>query len=904
MKIKTTHKTKNFPKEAYPLIQRGLRYAVLLFFGLLLTACSTKKDRFLNREWHALNSKFNVVFNGEMAFQKAWDGLQDGYQENFWEPLPIERFAPKNNTQLALASTQSPFTLAEQKAAKAIAKHGMTIKGEEKNDQMVAAYALLGRARYYDQRFVPALEAFNYIIRRYPASNKLNEVRLWKEKTNLRLGNEAIALENINRLLKYRKLKGQVLADAYATRAQAHLDLQQIDSASWDLKRAHTYSKKPLKKARYGYLLGQLYQTQKKEDSALWAYENVVSLNRRISPIFLVQSKLQILFLKAKAGNTDKEAIGALSKMEHNWEYKNFLDRIYFEKSQLLRARNQDSLAIVYANKSLRENREDRRRNAENYRLLAQIYFDQDRFETAGFYYDSLSQNLAESSIDYFRTRKKLSGIEDLVYYEKQIAASDSLLRLAALSPKDQEAFVQDIINTAKRKDSLLQLDYLSEQKNGLELGVATPSKGNKKTVLKEKNTPASNSNTTNSDSNSIGRPSNFYFYNTNSLASGRQVFEQQWGDRGLADNWRWIISPKTIENQTVSQAPYKGETNLPEKLLPEQASKATAFKTTEEWAALKATYLDSIPKGAQAIEALNALWEEGHYQSGKLYQDFFKRPDLAADRWGTLVDKPASRKTLVPTLYALYMLYSEAGNINAAVLRDRIIRNHPDSDYAKVLLNPTLGAQKEVEFNTRYKALLTSFEAQDFSEVLQETTQWLSEILEDPKGAPVALIQANTIGRLYGLSAYKSALKELPIKYPKTPVAIEAQKRLDQFEAAPPNARFDQLPAVDRHFVVLLHETPHDSLVWNAYQKEFESLFPSLSLSREVFSPGKTFYVITKIKDKAAALSLAKHPYFNSKALKNQEIFVVLRSHYKILQLYKNIAGYRNYLKESLKTD
>ncbi|MDB4635855.1 hypothetical protein OAG00_02550 [Flavobacteriaceae bacterium] len=899
MKIKTAHKTMNFPKEACPLIQRGLRCAVLLFFGLLLTACSTKKDRFLNREWHALNTKYNVVFNGEMAFEQAWDGLQDGYQENFWEPLPIERFAPKNNTPLASVSTQSPFALAEQKAAKAIAKHGMTIKGEEKNSQMVAAYALLGRARYYDQRFVPALEAFNYIIRRYPASNKLNEVRVWKEKTNLRLGNEAIALENINRLLKYRKLKGQVLADAYATRAQAHLDLQQIDSASWDLKKAQAFSKKPLKKARYGYLLGQLYQTQQKEDSALWAYENVVSLNRRISPIFLVQSKLQILFLKAKAGNTDKEAIGALSKMEHNWEYKNFLDRIYFEKSQLLRARNQDSLAIVYANKSLRTTNQDLKRNAENYRLLAQIHFDQDRFETAGFYYDSLSQNLAESSMDYFRTRKKLSGIEDLVYYEKQITTSDSLLRLAALSPKDQETFVQEIINTAKRKDSLLQLDYLSQQNNGLESGAAMPSKANKNTT-----NSVSNSNTTNSGSNSIGRPSNFYFYNATSLARGKQVFEQQWGDRGLADNWRWIISPKTIKDQTASQAPYKGGTNAPDKLLPTQTATATAFKTTEEWAALKTAYLDSIPKGAQAIEALNTLWEEGHYQSGKLYQDFFKRPDLAADRWGTLVDKPATPKTLVPTLYALYMLYSEAGNINAAVLRDRIIRNHPDSDYAKVLLNPTLGAQKEAEFNSRFKALLASFDTQDFSEVLQESTQWLSELLEDPKGAPIALIHANTIGRLYGLSAYKSALKELPIKYPKTPVAIEAQKSLDQFKAAPPNARFDQLPAADRHYVVLLHETPHDSLVWNNYHKEFETLFPSLSLSREVFSPGKTFYVITKIKDNAAAKSLVKHPYFKTKALKNQEIFVVLGSHYKILQLYKNIADYRKYLMESLDTD
>ncbi|MDG2318263.1 MAG: hypothetical protein P8L67_06305 [Flavobacteriaceae bacterium] len=857
--------------------RRLYRYGFLCFFALLFCGCSTKKDRFINREWHALNSKFNVVFNGEMAFQQAWEGLQDGYQENFWEPLPIERFTPKYTSQPASVNIQSPFALAEQKAAKAIAKHDMVIKGEEKNDQMVAAYALLGRARYYDQRFVPALEAFNYIIRRYPASNKLNEVRVWKEKTNLRLGNEAIALENINRLLKYRKLKGQILADAHATRAQAHLDLQQIDSASWDLKRAQAFSKKPLKKARYGYLLGQLYQAQQKEDSALWAYEKVVSLNRRISPIFLVQSKLQILFLKAKAGNTDKEAIGALTNMEDNWEYESFLDRIYFEKSQLLKTRNRDSLAVVYANKSLRATRQDAKRNAENYRLIAEVNFNQDRFETAGVYYDSLSQNLSESSIDYYRTVKKLSGIEDLVYYEKQIRDSDSLLKLATLSPVDQKAFVQNMINTAKRKDSLLQLDHLPEQEAGIKGGLATKD---------------------------MGRPSIFYFYNATSLSRGKQVFEQQWGDRGLADNWRWIISPKTMAANTAPQVPDKGSLDKANKGLLTETSAPKPLKTAEEWAALEATYLDGIPKENQAIDALNTLWEEGNYQSGKLYLDFFKRPDLAADRWGTLVDKPATPKTLVPTLYALYMLYSEAGNINAAVLRDRIIRNHPDSDYAKVLLNPSLGTQKEAEFNTRYTDLLASFETQDFSKVLQESTQWLSELLEDPKGAPIALVQANTIGRLYGLSAYKSALKDLQEKYPKTPVAIQAQNSLDHFEAAPPNARFDQLPKADRHYVALLHESPYDSLAWTTYQKDFESLFPTLSLSREVFSPGKTFFLITKIKDKAAALGLAKHPYFKTKALKNQEIFVVLGSHYKILQLYKNIAGYRKYLMESLDTD
>jgi hypothetical protein len=34
---------------------------------------------------------------------------------------------------------------------------------KRRNFQIDEAYLLLGKARYYDQRFIPALDAFNYI---------------------------------------------------------------------------------------------------------------------------------------------------------------------------------------------------------------------------------------------------------------------------------------------------------------------------------------------------------------------------------------------------------------------------------------------------------------------------------------------------------------------------------------------------------------------------------------------------------------------------------------------------------------------------------------------------------------------------------------------------------------------
>jgi hypothetical protein len=41
---------------------------------------------------------------------------------------------------------------------------------------------MLGKSRYYDQRFIPALDAFNYILYKYPNSSKIYEAKIWREK--------------------------------------------------------------------------------------------------------------------------------------------------------------------------------------------------------------------------------------------------------------------------------------------------------------------------------------------------------------------------------------------------------------------------------------------------------------------------------------------------------------------------------------------------------------------------------------------------------------------------------------------------------------------------------------------------------------------------------------------------
>lgn len=64
----------------------------ILVFNLLIAivySCSVKKDAFLNRKFHALTTKYNVLFNGEQAYLKGLDEIKEKHKDNFWKRLQI-----------------------------------------------------------------------------------------------------------------------------------------------------------------------------------------------------------------------------------------------------------------------------------------------------------------------------------------------------------------------------------------------------------------------------------------------------------------------------------------------------------------------------------------------------------------------------------------------------------------------------------------------------------------------------------------------------------------------------------------------------------------------------------------------------------------------------------------------
>jgi len=232
-----------------------MKHTVFIAFVLLfLASCSTRKNRALNRAYHQTTTKFNVLFNGEEAIAAGIEAEIASHQPNFWEQLRVDPI-PLVDLFTLNPKENANFSRGEEKAVIAVQKHSMQFGNEQRNQQIDEAYMLLGKARYYNGRYLQALDAFNYIVDELPSTSSINYAKLWKAKVFIMLLQEQRAIGIFEELLSSSKLTLAESANASAYLAKAHLALNQPQQATQPLYNAAAFTKDNATRARYYYLL-------------------------------------------------------------------------------------------------------------------------------------------------------------------------------------------------------------------------------------------------------------------------------------------------------------------------------------------------------------------------------------------------------------------------------------------------------------------------------------------------------------------------------------------------------------------------------------------------------------------------------------------------------------------------
>ncbi|MFD0795887.1 tetratricopeptide repeat protein [Maribacter chungangensis] len=840
------------------------KYISALVLGtLLFNACSTKKDAALNRNWHALNTKYNTLYNGNIAFEEGRVALNDSYRDDYWEVLPIERLEVSGEVKLDSEDNNPNFLLAEEKATKAIQRHSMDIKDEERNPQTDEAFLLLGKARYFDERYIPALEAFNYILNKYSQSDKLNEASIWREKVNIRLENEDLAIKNLKRLMKYETLKDQEYADARAMMAQAYINLNAPDTAIQQLKIASYYTKENPEKGRYYYIIGQLYNQIGHKDSANYAYDKVIELNRKSPRVYMINAEIQKIRNTEITEENKAEVLEYLTWLEENRENRPFLDKIFRQVAEFHLEQGSDSLAIAYFNKSLRATQNTPKLNALNYENLAEYNFDRNNYKDAGAYYDSVLPNLDENSKKYRTISKKLNNLEDVIKYEDIVQYTDSVITLYELPIDDRIAYFENYIADLKKAQEAAQ----KKEKDKITEGFAAfaKSKGGKENKGK------------------------FYFYNITSLGYGQNEFKNRWGNRELADDWRW-------SNKGVARA---------SEATGELASEVTSdAELTEDEKFSLDFYMDRVPNDVSIIDSLKTERNFANYQLGLIYKEKFKENLLAAGKLEKVLESNPEERLILPSKYNLYKIYEEEGSPLTANMKADIISNHPDSRYAEILLNPQAVLANDSDSpDKRYEALFKKFNNQEFLQVITGSEENINRFTGDAIVPKFEMLKANAIGRLQGFEAFKEALNYVALTYPNNPEGKKAEQMIS--EQLPKLEPKEFSPETDSkgtsNWKVMFPFRRSDNQMALKLMELLEQSIKDLKyrnrISKDIYNLEEQFVVVHGFKSKEFALGYAELLKNNKDYRVAHKNFVILSENYKVIQVHKNLQDYLNTL-------
>ena len=821
---------------------------------LTVTSCSRKKDKFLNRAWHSVNTKYNVLYNGNVALESGKTSVIAAYKDNYWEILPVERLQITDDIDFRNKAKNLSIELAEVKAVKAIQKHGMNIKGKEKNPQIDEAFMLLGKARYFDNRFIPALEAFNYILFKYPASNNINLAKIWRAKTNLRLQNEDIAIKNLKRLIELEDLSKYDIVEASSTLAQAYITTKALDSAITQLQVASQLTKNNEQRGRLHFIEGQLYSALGKKDSANLAFDKVIDLNRRSPRAYMISAHLE----KVKnfdLKNGDKlELQELLEDLETNRENRPFLDKIYHQIAKYQLQNESDSTAISYFNKSLRTNSEDDYLKAVNYQTLGDLNFDYSEYSLAGSYYDSTLLSLKENSKSFRAIKRKRENLEDVIYYESIAQDNDSILSVVAMSDADKEVYFQSYIETLKLEEEV------SEK------------------------VAASTGNSFGASQNAVTKKGkSFYFYNPTTVAFGKNEFIRIWGDRALETNWRWSSKSAQSDTETTDEI--------------EKAAEAAEEEEQKRYSV--DYYLAQIPTEEKVLDSIAKERNFAYYQLGLIYKDKFKEYKRAQNKLEYLLKQNPEERLVLPAKYNLYKLYAllDLKRLQALAKSD-IIENFPDSRYAEILLNPESALlNNENSPETLYNNLYAQFELGEYQQVIDGCDLQIIRLDGDQIVPKLELLKVTSKARLFGFEAYKEGLNFVALNYPSS---IEGKKAAQMYETVIPqleSVEFVQ-DSTQTNFKTIFKFEASETDEIKAFDESLSTAIEDidyfkLSISKDRYDTNTIFVVVHGLKSVQGAFGFAEILKNKNDFIISKPFFGISSKNYQTVQIHKNLEAY-----------
>ena len=590
---------------------------IIALLAIILSSCSTQKNNWATRSFHQTKVKYNILYNGNVAYEEGLKAIRDANTDDYSQILYLY---PVSNHQAAEASaTQMDKTI--EKCRKCIKLHSIKAKpkrdpkkandpaykqwlqSEEFNANMHLAWIRLGEAEFHKGDFLGAVSTFNYIINHYQNDpDMIAQCQLWVARSYAEMGWQYEAEDMLNRVQidalsrKHANLYSAVKADVL-------MKGEHYKEAIPFVQIALPHEKRKIYRPRFAYVLGQLYEYDHKREDAIASYKSTI----RMAPPNEMEFNARIRI--AELGG--RGSLHQLRTMSKQAKYKDRLDQIYGTMGNIYLADKDTAKALEMYEKAIAEATQVGTAKAAVLVRAGDIYFEQRAYVQAQPCYREAITILTTENNDYARVQKRSEVLDELIVNYNQAQLQDSLQRLSHMTEEEQRAVVDKIIADlieAEKQDSI----KAAQEARELAHGDSGPRSVNTANML-----------------GGSGQKGEWYFYNPQLMKQGKQEWFKRWGNRPLEDNWRRqnkqvVVPPEEMVDES-ELTELSDSTMLSGDSIPPKQTMETDTHKPEY-------YLQQIPKTEQDYALSDSLWREALVALYYIYRDKLEDDELAQE--------------------------------------------------------------------------------------------------------------------------------------------------------------------------------------------------------------------------------------------------------------------------------
>jgi len=678
-----------------------------------LTKISRTKKFYQNTVSH-----YNYYFNANKKIVEILEKGKERFKEDYTTLLPFYNYTIKD-----LSEDRTQLDSVIYKCTAGIVLHDL------RSDWVDDLYLLMGQAFLFRNDFDSATQVFKYINYAFSpkdenydipigsnASNnngifsivtkesksvwkKLtteppsrNESFLWQIRTYLEQDKLSEAEGLIQLLRADPNFPKRLVASLHEMTAFAFYKEQSTDSAAWHLNKALEQSINRQEKARWQFLIGQLYSLSKKDSLAVHAYQ--LAINNTTDPTLEVYAHLAISALEAgHKKNAVEENLNELLKMGKRPLFEGYKDIIYYAAAKLAIQQNKIKAAQTYLTKSLQSSASNSIQREMSFLLLADLNYDKKNYTDAYRFYDSL-QIAQLKELDKNKVESRKPGLKIITENMAVITREDSLQKLALMPVEERNTAIKNKLK------QLRKLAGLKEQEN------QDPSFGGG-------NLMGNSIQTTDLFSTANNE---FYFQNTSLKQNGFIEFKSKWGTRPNIDNWR---RQSAIEKSFAKSNPTAIAVATP--LVDKNATAGTAVVAEElSFESLERKLpLSSEKMSASYVLILNAL-----LANGSVFQNQITDYPSAIEVYKTIIQRFPDISETEKSLFNLANCYDRNDQpIQADSVRGLLSKNFVGGVYTKQLAKASANKKTDPASDT-YIKIYNLFVAGDFNEAFAAKQQ------------------------------------------------------------------------------------------------------------------------------------------------------------------------------------